>query len=73
MVYKSVNGLAPFYLTDLLSEHDSEEVFEMLKSGTISGSKDNIKTSDRAFAVSAPKLCNSLPVSIRTTSTVRHF
>jgi len=74
--YKSLNGLAPQYLVDLLQLHKPSRT---LRSSTseplrlVQPLTKLVSAGDRAFAAAAPRLWNQLPVDIRTATTVNIF
>ncbi len=74
LVFKSLNGLTPVYLSDLLSAHNPGRSLRSSNQRLLNVPLAKLKSrGDRAFAVAAPKLWNSLPVSIRTASTLNEF
>jgi hypothetical protein len=75
LVYKALNGMAPQYITDLLSfkpegnYHLRSDDYSLLKIP-----KTNSKTlGDRSFKHAAPLIWNSLPLNIRWCETVNCF
>ncbi len=69
LVFKALNGLTPVYLSDLLSAHNPGRSLRSSNQRLLKVPRDKLKSrGDRAFTVAAPKLWNSLPVSIRTAS-----
>ena len=73
LIYKSLNGLAPQYLKDVLFEY--HPVRELRSSGhaLLSVPKSRIAVGSRAFCVYGPKLWNTLPLSIRQAQSVTAF
>ena len=74
LVYKSLNGLCPQYLTNLLDHRKSprsprSNVQDLLIQPTCK-TKTN---GDRAFSVCAPKRWNTIPLETRQSSTVLLF
>ena len=74
LTYRAINGQAPTYITELVVPYTSS------RSGLRSADKHLLtepKTSrswgDRAFSVSAPRLWNSLPIQIRSCSSLASF
>ncbi len=64
-VFKVLNGLAPSYLSDLLSLHSPGRCLRSLNQKLLLFPRSRLKKKgDRAFAIAGPKLWNSLPVSI---------
>lgn len=73
-VFKALNGLAPSYISDLLSPYSN---IRSLRSAdqrllTVRGSNLKLK-GGRAFAVAAPNLWNSIPTSIRLAPSTETF
>lgn len=72
-VYKSLNGLAPPYLSALLTEHHPSRSLRSSNQRLVSIPKSKLKCrGDRAFSVVAPKW-NDLPISIRVASSLFVF
>ena len=75
MVYKGINGLAPGYISSMLtyvSEHH-ERLNRSATSDTFHTPRSHSSYYDKAFSVQGPKLWNNLPSDIRNSSTVNHF
>ena len=78
IVYKSLSGQAPNYITELL-QLKVQSHSHSLRSSTdkllfqIPHGKTKITLGDRAFAIAAPKLWNSLPIEIRSTPSLNVF
>ena len=75
LVFKIKHGYAPSYLNDLLKpiplcsvRSTTHAYFQY-----VHGPRTNTSYGDRAFAVAAPKLSNSLPISIRQSPSVESF
>ncbi len=73
LTYKSLNGLAPSYLQDLLTRKpttglrsDSQNLLVVPKSRTVT-------YGDRAFSRAAPKLWNAIPLEIKQSASVDMF
>ncbi len=68
-VFKALHGLAPEYISDLISLHQSNRSLhsnDQLQS--------NLKCNgDRAFSVAAPRLWNDLPLSVKSSPTLLEF
>ncbi len=61
-------------MSDLLSAHNPGRSLRSSNQRLLNVPRAKLKSrGDRAFAVAAPKLWNSLPVSIRTASTLNEF
>ena len=78
IVYKSLNGQAPNYITELL-QLKFQSHSRSLRSSTdkllfqIPHGKTKVTLVDHAFAIAAPKLWNSLPIEIRSTPSLNVF
>ena len=72
MTYKALHNLAPSYLTDLLHRHTPTRSLRSATANLLSlPIRTNLKSwGDRAFSVAAPILWNSLPQSIRDSSSL---
>ena len=74
LVYKSLNDKAPLYLSDLLTYRRSSYSLRSVSNGDLVEPSSKMRTyGDRSFAVCAPRLWNSLPLSIRRSSSVDTF
>ena len=76
LVYKCLNGIGPLYLTELLSSYTNSEARQCLRSSMLDNLHvplSNNKFGDRSFCVCAPKLWNTLPVTIRGSTSVDSF
>ncbi len=66
IVYKSLNGMAPSYISDLLIEHNVTRSLRSSNQRLLFIPKTRRKCrGDRAFATTAPRLWNDLPMFIR--------
>lgn len=66
LVFKSLNGLAPVYLSDLLKPHVPPCSLRSAEQLLLSVPKSRLKyRGDRAFSIAAPMLWNNLPLQIR--------
>lgn len=73
-VFKSLNGLAPPYLSELLHPYSPARSLRSADQLLLSVPKTKRKLrGDRAFAVAAPKLWNALPLHIRQASSLSVF
>lgn len=73
MVFKSINGMAPAYLSELCIPENSNSRQSTLRSATSSAigrlkepkRTPDTKFGERAFSVSGPKAWNKLPYNLR--------
>ena len=73
-VYKSLNGLCPQYLTNLLEHRKSARSLRSNSQDLLIQPTCKTRTcGDRAFSVCAPKIWNTVPLEIRQSSTVSLF
>ena len=73
-VYKSLNGLCPQYLTNLLEEQKSARSLRSNGQDLLIQPTCKTKTyGDKAFSVCAPKIWNTIPLEIRQSSSVLLF
>ncbi len=74
LVFKSLNGLAPAYLSDLLTEHRPFLSLRSSNQRLLSIPKSRLKCrGDRAFSVAAPTLWHALPLCIRSAPSISDF
>ena len=74
LAYKSVNGLAPSYLCDLLQPYRPARSLRSSSNGLIVIPKSWTSTyGDRAFSIAAPRLWNNLPDNIRRSRSVSYY
>ncbi len=74
IVYKSLNGMAPSYISDLLIEHNVTRSLRSSNQRLLFIPKTRRKCrGDHAFATTAPRLWNDLPLFIRMASSVAIF
>ncbi len=74
-VYKSLTGLAPNYLSDLLSHYHTNRPLRSTNSLLLlSVPKTRLKLKgDRPFSVAAPQLWNNLPLYLRSATSLQVF
>ncbi len=73
-VFKSLNGLAPPYLADLLKRHTPTRSLRSSDQLLLTVPKSRFKfRGDWAFSVVAPRLWNSLPLYVRAAPTIFTF
>ncbi len=74
LTYKALNGLAPAYLTSLLSRYNPSRSLRSQNSGLLVVPRIAKSTKGgRAFSFLAPKLWNSLPDNVRGSDTLSLF
>ncbi|XDV11150.1 hypothetical protein PO909_000166, partial [Leuciscus waleckii] len=74
LIFKSLNGLAPVYLTDLLSPYNPSRSLKSLNSRLLVIPRISRTTKGgRAFSHLAPKLWNSLPDTVRCSDSLSQF
>ena len=74
LVYKTINGMSPRYLTDLLQFRESSRSLRSVSNELLRQPRTITKTyGDKAFSVCAPRLWNILPLDIRKSSSVYAF
>ena len=73
--YKALNGHTPQYITELLKPvaQTRDRHLRSSSNGTLAVPRSWSTVFDRSFAVSAPKLWNSLPVELRSSQTLNGF
>lgn len=73
-VFTSLHGLAPPYIADLIQEQKPTRSLRSQSQKLLLVPRSKMKSrGDRAFAVAAPKLWNSLPLYIRESPTLGQF
>ena len=77
LTYKAINGLAPFYLQELISLKEPCKYKLPSDCDGLLLNPVKFKTlttlGDRSFAAAAPQLWNSLPYAIRSSPSVASF
>lgn len=73
IVYKSLKGHGPMYISDLLHIYVPSRNLRSSSQFLLSEIKSKHSWGDRSFIVSAPRLWNQLPLKIRKTSTLSNF
>ena len=76
LTYKVVHGMAPVYLTDLLSVRTPGRLLRSTTEGVITLHQPICNTvyyGERSFAVCAPRLWNKLPFGVRTSPNFNVF
>ena len=73
LTWKRLNGMAPSYITELLSPYTPEHSLRSSDKSLSSVPRTKSSLGDRAFSVAAPKLWNSLPTDLRQATSLHHF
>uniref|UniRef100_A0A669CXC1 Reverse transcriptase domain-containing protein n=1 Tax=Oreochromis niloticus TaxID=8128 RepID=A0A669CXC1_ORENI len=74
LTFRALHGQAPQYLSDLLKPHTSSRALRSLDQRLLVVPRTRFKTrGDRAFQTVAPRLWNSLPLSLRCTDSIDSF
>ncbi len=74
MTYKALNGLAPQYLSELLSHYSPSRPVRFQNSGNLIIPRISKSTAGgRTFSYLAPKLWNNLPNTVREADTLCQF
>ena len=74
LVFKSLQGLAPPYLAELLSPHTPARSLRSSNLLLLETPRSRLKSrGDRAFSVAGPKLWNALPLHVRSADSVGCF
>ena len=73
-VFKARHGLAPVYISDILSSYEPARSLRSTGKALLAVPGSRLKTKgDRAFAIRAPRLWNGLPEEIRFAESVPRF
>ena len=74
LVFKCLNGLAPNYLSSMISFYSPSRTLRSSNAFLLTPSTLNYKRlGDRAFSVYAPRLWNKLPINLRTLKNLNTF
>uniref|UniRef100_A0A3B3B5V6 Reverse transcriptase domain-containing protein n=1 Tax=Oryzias melastigma TaxID=30732 RepID=A0A3B3B5V6_ORYME len=73
LVYKALNGLAPKYMTDLLTQYVPARPLRSSGSGLLSVPRVRTKHGEAAFSFYAPQIWNRLPENLRSAETLSVF
>ena len=74
LVYKALNGTAPYYISELLKYNTSQRKLRSSSQHLLATPKARLKTyGERAFAVAAPRLWNLIPLELRSSSSIDIF
>ena len=73
-VFKILQGRAPEYLTELITIYNPGRSLRSNGSLILNVPRSNTKSwGDRAFSIAGPRLWNSLPIELRTTTNIVEF
>ena len=72
-VYRVLNGMAPTYLSDLIQRYEPGRSLRSKDTNTLHVPRTKHSWGDRAFSKTAPMLWNTLPLNIRTASSLVSF
>jgi len=77
MVFRCLHGSAPSYLSDRLVEHSITRPGLRQRPGSarklVEPKALHVRSGQRSFSVAAPKIWNSLPDDVKTSSTLSYF
>jgi hypothetical protein len=74
LTYRSLNGLAPPYLTELLHSYQPSRSLRSQDRLLLTAPKSRLKTyGDRSFASAAPSLWNPLPYDLKSANSLQTF
>ena len=73
IVFKSLNDLAPEYITCLLKPYNPPRMLRSKNMSLLCQPRSKHSWGDRAFSIAAPRLWNALPADIRNSPTLAHF
>ena len=74
LIYKAINGAVPGYICDLLNCCTSKGTLRSSVQYPLATPKARLKTcGERTFPVAAPGLWNSIPLGIRSSSSIDSF
>ena len=73
LTFKGLNGLAPSYLSELISSRSETRTFRLTSESSLSVATSNHAFGDRAFSVCVPQLWNTLPQVIKASDNVDSF
>ena len=72
-VFKCLNGLAPPYLTELITVKENSCSCQLRSDGCLQEKKTNNKFGDRAFSICGPVLWNRLPKCMKEINSLDKF
>ena len=74
LLYKAINGTVPCHICDLFDYRNSKGTLRSSSQYPLATPKARLKTcGERTFPVAAPGLWNSIPLGIRSSSSINSF
>jgi hypothetical protein len=74
LTYKSLNGLSPVYLSNLLTKYTPARSLRSENANLLDIPKTKMKTvGDRSFSAAAPRLWNQLPAYVKDSNSLNLF
>ena len=73
IVFKSIKGLAPSYVSDMLKPYEPTRTLRSSDKGLLTAHPINFKSGSGAFSHYGPTLWNSIPADLRSATTVCSF
>jgi hypothetical protein len=73
LTWKSLNNMAPVYITDLLTPYSPSRSLRSSDQFLLTVPRTFTAFGDRAFSSAAPKLWNLLPLELRQCTSIEHF
>jgi hypothetical protein len=72
-VFKSLNGVAPAYIDDLLQIYNPPRTLRSSNKMKLVEPKSHHSWGDRSFSCAAPRIWNKLPLHIKSSNTLMQF
>ena len=73
LAYKALHTVQPPYLSEMLQHYEPTRTLRSSSSSQLSVPRHNLEFGSRAFRISAPKIWNLLPASIRNSPSISTF
>ena len=73
LTFRALHGLAPAYISDLLQPYTPARRLRSASNHDLSVPSSNTRYGDRMFAVSAPRIWNTLPIELKSAQTLAAF
>ncbi len=73
LMYKCLNNLAPYHLTDLFQTNNSIHQYRTHQSNNLHVDKSKLEYYNRSFTITSAKLWNSLPQNVKDMPTLSSF